>query len=86
MPAAPTAAAGPDVLDRIRAGFALTDVDQRAVDREVDSYLNQPEYLDRIFQRGGRYLHYIVGEIDRRGMPTELALLPIVESAFNPVA
>ena len=86
VPAAPTAATGPDVLDRIRAGFALTDVDQRAVDREVDSYLNQPEYLDRIFQRGGRYLHYIVGEIDRRGMPMELALLPVVESAFNPVA
>jgi membrane-bound lytic murein transglycosylase D len=75
-----------DILDRIRSGFALTDVNHRAVDREVDWYLGQPEYLDRIFQRGARYLHYIVGEIDRRGMPMELALLPVVESAFNPVA
>jgi membrane-bound lytic murein transglycosylase D len=83
---APATIAGPDILDRIRAGFALTDVDQRAVDRELERYLSQPEYLDRIFQRGARYLHYIVGEIDKRGMPMELALLPVVESAFNPVA
>jgi membrane-bound lytic murein transglycosylase D len=82
----PATVAGSDVLDRIRAGFALSDVDHRAVDRELDLYLSQPEYLDRIFQRGARYLHYIVGEIDKRGMPMELALLPIVESAFNPVA
>jgi len=86
-PAAPAGdAATSDVLNRIRAGFALQDVDQRAVDREVESYRSQPEYLDRVFQRGARYLYYIVGEIEKRGMPMELALLPVVESAFNPVA
>jgi membrane-bound lytic murein transglycosylase D len=82
----PATVSGNDILDRIRAGFALPDVDQRAVDRELDRYLSQPDYLDRIFQRGARYLYYIVGEIDKRGMPMELALLPVVESAFNPVA
>jgi membrane-bound lytic murein transglycosylase D len=82
----PAGLAGPDVLERIRGGFALRDVDNRAVDQEVDRYRRQPEYLDRIFQRGARYLHYIVGEIEKRGMPMELALLPVVESAFNPVA
>jgi len=75
-----------DVLDRIRAGFALQDVQNFAVDREVEGYRARPDFLDRTFRRGARYLHYIVGEIERRGMPMELALLPVVESAFNPVA
>jgi len=75
-----------DVLDRIRAGFALEDVQNWAVDREVEGYRARPDYLDRTFRRGARYLHYIVGEIERRGLPMELALLPVVESAFNPVA
>jgi membrane-bound lytic murein transglycosylase D len=75
-----------DVLDRIRAGFALEDVQNWAVDREVEGYRSHPEFLDRTFRRGARYLHYIVGEIEKRGLPMELALLPVVESAFNPVA
>ncbi len=76
----------PDLLDRIRAGYALTDVRHDAVDRELAHYRSQPELLDRTFRRGARYLHYIVTEIEKRGMPMELALLPVVESAFNPVA
>ena len=75
-----------DLLDRIRAGYALTDVQHVAVDRELALYRSQPELLDRTFRRGARYLHYIVSEIEKRGMPMELALLPVVESAFNPVA
>jgi membrane-bound lytic murein transglycosylase D len=75
-----------DLLDRIRAGYALTDVQHAAVDREVALYRSQPELLDRTFRRGARYLHYIVTEIEKRRMPMELALLPVVESAFNPVA
>jgi hypothetical protein len=73
-----------DLLDRIRAGYALTDVQHAAVDRELALYRSQPDLLDRTFRRGARYLHYIVGEIEKRGMPMELALLPVVESAFNP--
>jgi membrane-bound lytic murein transglycosylase D len=75
-----------DLFDRIRDGFAMEDVDHESIDRELRWYASHPDYLDRAFRRGERYLHYIVGEIEARKMPLELALLPVVESAFNPVA
>ncbi len=75
-----------DLLDRVRAGYALPDTEHHGIDREVQSYVSKPDYLDRTFKRGSRYLYYIVTELERRGMPLELALLPVVESAFNPVA
>ncbi|HET7204460.1 MAG TPA: LysM peptidoglycan-binding domain-containing protein [Steroidobacteraceae bacterium] len=75
-----------DILDRIRDGYGLPDVQHYAVDREVELYRNRPDFLDRTFKRGARYLYYIVGEIEKRNLPLELALLPVVESAFNPVA
>jgi len=75
-----------DLLDRIRAGYSLPSAQHFAVDREIESYRARPDFLDRTFRRGERYLYYIVGEIEKRGMPLELALLPVVESAFNPVA
>lgn len=75
-----------DLFERIRRGFALQDVDHESVDRELSWFASHPDYLDRTFRRGERYLHHIVGEIEARKMPLELALLPIVESAFNPVA
>jgi len=75
-----------DLFDRIRAGYALPDTQHYAVNREVEGYRSRPDFLDRTFRRGARYLHHIVTEIERRDMPLELALLPVVESAFNPVA
>jgi membrane-bound lytic murein transglycosylase D len=75
-----------DLFDRIREGFALSDVRHPSVEREVAWYANHPDYLDRTFRRSERYLHYIVEELEARDMPLELALLPIVESAYNPVA
>jgi len=75
-----------DLFERIRAGFALADVDNAAVAREVEWFARHPDYLDRTFKRGERYLYHIVSEIEARKMPLELALLPVVESAFNPVA
>lgn len=81
-----SAAAGGDVFERIRSGFVLTDVDHEMVDRELKWFASHPAYLDRTFKRGERYLYHIVNEIEARGMPLELALLPVVESAFNPVA
>jgi membrane-bound lytic murein transglycosylase D len=75
-----------DLFDRVRAGYALPDTRHYAVDREVEWYRSRPDFLDRTFRRGARYLHHIVTEIERRDMPLELALLPVVESAFNPVA
>ena len=75
-----------DLLDRIRDGYGLPDVAHYAVDREVELYRKNPDFLDRTFKRGARYLYYIVTEIEKRQLPLELALLPVVESAFNPVA
>lgn len=71
-----------DLLDRIRYGFAMDDVDHPAIDREEAWFAKHPTYLDRTFRRGERYLYYIISELEARNMPMELALLPVVESAF----
>lgn len=75
-----------DLFNRIRSGFGLLDVDHPSIDREENWFANHPDYLDRTFRRGERYLYYIVSELEERNMPRELALLPIVESAFIPDA
>jgi membrane-bound lytic murein transglycosylase D len=64
----------------------LPQAQHYAVEREIEWYRSRPDFLDRTFRRGARYLYHIVNEIERRDMPLELALLPVVESAFNPVA
>jgi membrane-bound lytic murein transglycosylase D len=75
-----------DIWDRIRTGFAMPDLETDQVrDREV-WYSNRPDYLYRMTERSRKYLFHIVEELELRGMPTELALLPFVESAFNPQA
>lgn len=75
-----------DIWDRIRRGFGMPDLDSRLVGEQQSFYLNRPTFLKQVFSRGGRYLYYIVDELERRGMPTELALLPMVESSYNPLA
>jgi len=75
-----------NVLDRIREGSRLPQVDHPWVRAELDWFVRNGDYLDRVFARGQRYLHYIADEVEARGLPMELALLPIVESAFNPFA
>jgi membrane-bound lytic murein transglycosylase D len=76
----------PDLWSRLRAGFALPDLPTPLVAEKERFYLANREALTRMFTRGARYLHYIVEEVERRGLPAELALLPFVESAMNPVA
>jgi membrane-bound lytic murein transglycosylase D len=76
----------PDLLTRLRSRFAWEIKDDAAVQREVAWYAKNQAYLDRVFTRGDLYLHHIVGELESRGMPAELALLPVVESAFDPFA
>ena len=83
-PAPPEAT--PDLWARIRAGFAMPPLNSRLVADKERFYLQRPDYLQRMFSRGSRYLFHIVEELEKRGMPTELALLPFVESAMNPVA
>lgn len=82
----PSLPAPSDLFERVRDGFAFRDVDHPSIDKEQSWFARHPAYLDRTFKRGERYLYHIVNEIEARGMPMELALLPVVESAFNPVA
>ena len=75
-----------DLWVRVRSGFAMPDLDNALVIKWQQWYASRPDYVQRMTERGGRYLFYVVEEIEKRGMPTELALLPFIESAFNPQA
>lgn len=75
-----------DLFDRIRGGFGIDDVDQPAVDSQLNWFANHPDYLERTFARSELWMYYIVGQLEQRHMPRELALLPVIESAFEPYA
>jgi membrane-bound lytic murein transglycosylase D len=75
-----------DLWARVRRGFAIPDLDTERVRDQERWYATRPDYVQRMTERGSRYLFHIVEEVERRGMPTELALLPFIESAFNPQA
>jgi membrane-bound lytic murein transglycosylase D len=75
-----------DLFQRMRAGFALPHAENPSVRREIEWFEGHAGYLDRTFARGQRYLHYIVETLEQRSMPRELALLPVIESAFDPFA
>ena len=75
-----------DLWERVRHGFAMKDLDNDLVRDSERWYASRPDYVARMTERGGRYLFYIVEELDKRRMPTELALLPFIESAYNPQA
>ena len=75
-----------DLWQRVRNDFSMPNLDSRLVADRQAWYLNRPKMLQEILGRSRRYLYYIVQELEKRGMPSELALLPMVESAFNPLA
>lgn len=75
-----------DLWDRIRRGFAMPDLEDNLVQEREQWYATRPDYMLRMTERSSKYLFHIVEELERRGMPTELALLPYIESAFNPQA
>ncbi len=75
-----------DVIVRIRSKLSLPQVDHPRVDREIEWLQRNPDYLARVFGRAQRYLHHVANEVEHRGLPADLALLPVVESAFNPFA
>ena len=79
-------AAATDLWARVRRGFAIPDLNDDFVRSREQFYASKPDYMNRMTERGGRYLFHIVEEVEKRGMPTELALLPFIESAFNPQA
>ena len=75
-----------DIWVRIRQGFAMPDLENDLVRDREEWYAARPDYMVRMTERSRKYLFHIVEELERRNMPTELALLPFIESAFNPEA
>jgi len=76
-----------DLWHRLRGGFAMDhSVQNDRVQAQLDWYVRHPRYISRVVDRGSRYLHYILEQAEARDLPTELALLPVVESAFDPFA
>ena len=75
-----------DLWERIRRGFAMPNLEGDLVRDREQYYAARPDYIARMTQRSSKYLFHIVEELERRNMPTELALLPFIESAFNPQA
>ncbi|MGS5086951.1 transglycosylase SLT domain-containing protein [Hydrogenophaga sp. A37] len=75
-----------DIWDRIRRGLAMSDLDNDMVRDREQWYASRPDYMQRMTERSSRYLFHIVEEVERRNLPMELALLPFIESAFNPQA
>ncbi len=82
----PAEAAPVDTWDHIRSGFRLPDKHRPTVARHIRRYAKSPRDIERSFKRGEPYLAYIFNEVDKRGFPAEITLLPFVESSFNPKA
>lgn len=75
-----------DLWGRIRRGFQIPDLQSDLVDMQASWYAQRPDYVERMTGRSQKYLYHIVEELEQRHMPTELALLPFIESAYNPQA
>ena len=75
-----------DLWERIRKRYSIPDLDDPYVAKWEQWYSSRPDYVARMVDRSRRYLYYIVVEVEQRGIPLEVALLPMVESAFNPTA
>jgi membrane-bound lytic murein transglycosylase D len=75
-----------DLWTRIRLGFGLPDEHNARIEQEAGWFGRHQDYLDRVAERAQPYLHYIVNQVQQREMPSEIALLPVVESAFQPYA
>lgn len=75
-----------DLLARLRKGFELPAIVNRRVEAEIGWYMRHPDYLERVFTRAQRYMPYVTEEVEKRGLPLDLALLPVIESAYDPFA
>ena len=71
---------------RIGDGFEIKDVNDKRVKKYINWYQSRPDYVERMIERSSRYLYYVVEEVEKRNMPMEIALLPMIESAYNPIA
>lgn len=77
---------GVDLWARIRQGYGIPDLSNGLVRNQLNWYKARTDYILRTTERASLYLYHVVEELEKRGMPTELALLPFIESAFNPQA
>lgn len=75
-----------DIWTRLRKGFTMKPLDSPQVEREIKWFVDNPEYMQRMMERARLYLYYIADEVEKRGMPMEIALLPAIESAYKPHA
>jgi len=72
--------------NRVADGFEIKDVNDKRVKKYINWYQSRPDYVERMIERSSRYLYYVVEEVEKRNMPMEIALLPMIESAYNPIA
>lgn len=75
-----------DLWQRIKNGYDIPESTSPLVAKHEDWYRSRPDYIKRMVERSQKYLFHIVEEVEKRGMPTEIALLPMIESAYNPQA
>jgi len=75
-----------DAWERIRRGFAIPNLQGKLVDEWTNYYASKPQQIQLMSQRAGKFLYHVLEALEQRGLPTELALLPFVESAYNPMA
>ncbi len=75
-----------DLWERVRRGYTIPEQHNRRIQMELNWYAKHPSYMKRVSERANRYLFHIVESLEKRNMPMEIALLPIVESAFDPFA
>ena len=75
-----------DLWQRIKDGYAMPDSTSELITKHENWYSSRPDYMKRMVERSQKYLFHIVEEVEKRGMPTEIALLPMIESAYNPQA
>jgi membrane-bound lytic murein transglycosylase D len=75
-----------DLWERIRSGFRMAESDPALTRKHEEWFSKHPAYLERGVERSRLYLYFIAEEVEKRGMPMEIALLPMIESAYNPMA
>lgn len=75
-----------DLWQRIKNGYGMPESTSSLTQKHEQWYSSRPDYVKRMVERSQRYLFHVVEEVEKRGMPTEIALLPMIESAYNPNA
>ncbi len=75
-----------DLWQRIKNGYGIPESTSSLTAKHENWYSSRPDYVKRMVERSQKYLFHIVEEVEKRGMPTEIALLPMIESAYNPQA